>query len=332
VIAAGLFSLGGVVIGALLTTFTQLYLGRKREQRAASRAKLLVAGELLHAQLILRAVSAGKIWSPFEDLNAFLPTSAWQENRSSVAGKVDEDLWNQLVMAYAGLELDRGRFATANRLPAGTPLPTNEAEGIKRTCNNLGRLRRKLGGGGGWLDEIHDEFKPQMDGLKDDFKRWLDGLTDDDLKKDAVMARVKQVAKDLGELGRRQTASEDVSTAEPQRTPMLAPRLPRRPYPESRMSGRGTRAHFLLDARSGRVLCDCPVVLRLQVHPHLSGCSKIARRPKRCVARNTPLPFDDSSDSVGGHSQRERQRVDRQSHFAQQFLEYLARMKRLKPF
>jgi hypothetical protein len=103
VIAAGLFSLGGVVIGALLTTFTQLYLERKREQRAADRAKLLVAGELLHAQRILRVVSADKIWPPFEDLNAFLPTSAWQENRSSVAGKVDEDLWNQLVMAYQGL-------------------------------------------------------------------------------------------------------------------------------------------------------------------------------------------------------------------------------------
>src|ERR1019366_1923764 len=44
-------------------------------------------------------------------------------------------------------------------------------------------LRRKLGGGGGWLDEIHDEFKPRMDDLKDDFKWWLDRLTDDDLKK-----------------------------------------------------------------------------------------------------------------------------------------------------
>jgi hypothetical protein len=120
-----------------------------------------------------------------------------------VAGKVDEDLWNQLVMAYAGLELDRGRFATANRMPAGTPLPANEAEGIKRTFNKLGRLRRKLGGGGGWLDEIHDEFKPRVDRLKDDFKRRLDGLSDDDLKKDAVMARVKQEAEDLGQLSRR---------------------------------------------------------------------------------------------------------------------------------
>jgi archaellum component FlaC len=74
---------------------------------------------------------------------------------------------------------------------------------MNETSNDLGHLRRKLGGGGGWLDEIHNEFKPQIDGLKDGFKRWLDGLSDDDLKKDAVMARVKQEAKDLGELSRR---------------------------------------------------------------------------------------------------------------------------------
>src|ERR1035437_65762 len=199
---SGLFSLGGVVIGALLTTFTQLYLERKREQRAADRAKLLVAGELLHAQLGLRAASTGKHWPVFEDVDAFLPTSAWRENRSGLAGKVHEDLWNQLVMKYALLEMDRARFVVANRLPPPTPLPAEQAESMKRECYDLGRLRRKLGAGGVWLDEIHDEYKPQMDSLKAWFKWWLDGLSDDDLKKDAVITKVKQVAEDLGQLSR----------------------------------------------------------------------------------------------------------------------------------
>jgi len=60
VIAGGLFSLGGVLLGGLLTPLTQLFLERKRERRVANRAKLLVAGELLQAQLILRAVAKGK--------------------------------------------------------------------------------------------------------------------------------------------------------------------------------------------------------------------------------------------------------------------------------
>ena len=101
VIATGLFSLGGVVVGGLLSTFTQLYLERKREQRAADRAKLLVAGELLHAELVLRSASKSKKWPPVEDIDGFLPTSAWRENRASLVGKVEEDLWEQLVMTYA---------------------------------------------------------------------------------------------------------------------------------------------------------------------------------------------------------------------------------------
>jgi hypothetical protein len=202
VVAAGLFSLGGVVLGALLTPFTQLYLERKRERRAGNRAKLLVAGELLHAQMILRAVSKCKHWPTVEDGNAFLPTSAWQENRSSLVGNVHEDLWTQLVTAYALLEYDRARFVLSNRLPPRTPLEAKEAEGFKRASNDLGHLRRKLGLDGGWLDEIHDEFKPQMDILNDGFRRSLDGLSNDDLKKDDVITKVAQLAKDLGEVNR----------------------------------------------------------------------------------------------------------------------------------
>ena len=159
IIVTGLFSLGGVLLGGLLTPLTQLYLERNREERAADRAKLLVAAELLQAQMILRATSEGGHWPPIEDLNAFLPTSAWRENRSSIAGKVSEDLWVQIVMAYTNLEIDRSRFAAANKIPATTPLGEKVANGMKESSNKLGRLRRKLGVGGGWLDEFEEKLK-----------------------------------------------------------------------------------------------------------------------------------------------------------------------------
>jgi hypothetical protein len=159
VVAAGLFSLGGVILGALLMPFTQLFLERMREQRASRRAKLLIAGELLYAQMILRSASKLNGWLPVEDGMSLLPTSAWQEHRSSLVGHIDEDLYDQLVMAYALLETDRARFVMANRLPPETPLPQKEADGIKQLSNELGRLRRKLGdGGSGWPDEIQDEL------------------------------------------------------------------------------------------------------------------------------------------------------------------------------
>jgi hypothetical protein len=70
VVAAGLFSLGGVLIGALLTPLSQLHLERKRERRAADRARQLVVQELLQAELILRGASEGTNWPPMEDANA----------------------------------------------------------------------------------------------------------------------------------------------------------------------------------------------------------------------------------------------------------------------
>ena len=159
VIAGGLFSLGGVLLGGLLTPLTQLFLEWKRERRAVHRAKLLVATELLQAQLILRTVSVGGNWPFFEDLDAFLPTSAWRENRSSIAGKVSEDLWVQIVMAYALLEYDRSRFAVANKIPTTTPLTAEVAKGMKKSSDKLGRLRRQLGVGGGWLDDIEEKLR-----------------------------------------------------------------------------------------------------------------------------------------------------------------------------
>jgi hypothetical protein len=161
VIAGGLFSLAGVLLGGLLTPLTQLFLERKRERRAAERAKLLVAEELLHAEGNLRSVCNLGYWPPVVDLNAFLPTSAWRENRSSIAGMVSEDLFRQLGMAYLLLEHDRARFALMDKLPAGTPLHAGVAKGIKESCINLAHLRRQLGMGGGWPDEV--ENKPKQE-------------------------------------------------------------------------------------------------------------------------------------------------------------------------
>jgi hypothetical protein len=112
--------------------------------------------------MILRVASKSGKLPPFEDLNAFLPTSAWRENRSSLAGKVSEDLWLQIVSAYTLLEIDRSRFAVANKMPAGTPLDAEVAAGMKKSSDDLGRLRRQLGVGGGWLDEIEEKLKLEL--------------------------------------------------------------------------------------------------------------------------------------------------------------------------
>jgi hypothetical protein len=66
--------------------------------------------------------------------------------------------------------------------------------------------------------------------------------------------------------------SRTSSTAESHPTPLRQQNHAREGGP----SGCGTRANFHLYAGSRRVLGGGEFVLRLQVHPHLSGCSKIA--------------------------------------------------------
>jgi hypothetical protein len=156
----GLFSLGGVLLGGLLTPLTQFVLERVRERRAAKRSKLLVAGELLQAQLVLRSVFEGRQYLPhFEDLDALLPTVAWRENRSSIAGMVSEDLWFEMIRVYALFETTREIFAAANKgLPAAV-VPEPIAKTLKEMFTDLGHVRRQLGLGGRWLDEIEDKSK-----------------------------------------------------------------------------------------------------------------------------------------------------------------------------
>lgn len=165
----------------------------KREKREADRAKRLVAGELLHLQLILRAAASGPNWPLISDVNAHLPNTAWQEFRSRLVDTVDDDLFNELVLTYAELESDRARFVAAFNL-GDKPLSALEATSLIKMSNTLGRLRRRLGDtGGGWPDELVEE-------TVDSFTQVFDGLSDDDLKNEALVAKVKQIANELAPL------------------------------------------------------------------------------------------------------------------------------------
>lgn len=113
-----------------------------------------------------------------------------------------EDQWYRLVMTYANLEAERVRLVHATALPPDTPLPAKEAEGMKKFSSELGQIRRELSGGGGWLDEIYEQFRPQTTALSVSFKSMLDGLSDDDLRKDSVIDNVKATAEGIGELNK----------------------------------------------------------------------------------------------------------------------------------
>src|ERR1700687_2455955 len=154
-LTTGLFSLGGVILGALLSPFTQLYLERRREKRAGHRARKLVAGELLHSQFNLRIASENSLWPIYvQDPNSWLPNSAWLENKSSLLGTVPDDLWDEIEMMYVSLDIRRDQLILVKSLTEAKSVTADEAEAFKRSSDKLGRLRKKLGASGGWDDEI----------------------------------------------------------------------------------------------------------------------------------------------------------------------------------
>lgn len=54
------------------------------------------------------------------------------------------------------------RFVTATKL-IDSPLEPKQAEELKKLADDLGKFRRKLSGGGGFLDEFKDEPKLGVD-------------------------------------------------------------------------------------------------------------------------------------------------------------------------
>jgi hypothetical protein len=197
-LATGLFALGGVIVGAVTTTGGQVFLDSRRERSKANRAKRLVAGELLQAQLILRSIAETKTWPPFDDVDAYLPTKGWQEYRSRLVDTLDQDLFDHLVMAYAQLEIDRMRFSMfTKRVPPDDQMTIPEALGVWHSFYELGRLRRRLdAGGSGWIDEMENPVRLQVESLL----QQIDALSDDVLPRDARLAMLREFATRLSAL------------------------------------------------------------------------------------------------------------------------------------
>ncbi len=156
---SGGFGLLGVVIGVVGTTGMQMFLDGRRERREVDSAKQLVAGELLQAQTIIRGASTHKAILAVADVDGVLPTSAWRENRSRLAGHVDTKLWDQLVLAYTGLEIERMRFSAASKTPTALPITPEQIEAFKKSARDLGQLRRRLWPSGAWSDDIEDQVE-----------------------------------------------------------------------------------------------------------------------------------------------------------------------------
>jgi hypothetical protein len=153
-IVVAIFSLGGVVVGSVLTQGAQFFLEVRRDRRAVRRARRLVAAELLQATLMLRSIASvpSKAWPVF-DASTVLQSTAWQEQRATLSDQLDEDAWNQLALTYAELESEKARLTIAADNPPSSQMPESVIAGIREFVGRVEASRRALGGGGGWLKD-----------------------------------------------------------------------------------------------------------------------------------------------------------------------------------
>ena len=137
----------GVIVGGLITGGFQVFVEWRKQRRSGQHAKRLVCGELLNASLLLRttATRPSKTWPYLLEVASVLPISAWQEHRAHLSDVVDEDLWNRLVLIYAGIGLEQGRLAFGKDLPPDTPLTEPVTEQMQGFVIELERIRRALG-------------------------------------------------------------------------------------------------------------------------------------------------------------------------------------------
>ena len=139
-ILTAVFGIVGVIVGAIVTGGTQLFIDRRKEQRAVARAKRLVAGELLQARLILRVLHKAQRW-PSPGVLALLSTDAWQEH-SFYLSLLDPTVWDNLVGLYA-------EFATlrvvASAFAPGDAIETGTLATMRSIDEHLASIRHQLG-------------------------------------------------------------------------------------------------------------------------------------------------------------------------------------------
>lgn len=134
VVRTSLVTILAVIVGALVSGGVQLYIEMRRDRRADSKAKLVVA-RLVSAELstahsaMTFAILEGSWW--WEDI----PTDHWSEQSGVLAGFLSAEDWQAVRDAYQ--EIERGERTRRQRGTLTTSLATGLPAGAQRVARAL---------------------------------------------------------------------------------------------------------------------------------------------------------------------------------------------------
>jgi hypothetical protein len=141
-VEAGLFALGGVIIGGVLNGLVAWALARNTSRSNARVAALLVNEELMQSVPALLGLREHKNWGWLSAAHEFGRREVWDENRSILGHALDPDAYMGIAAAYAGLASAR---ETAAREEFSAAISDAQGESLATTYLTINRGFSYLG-------------------------------------------------------------------------------------------------------------------------------------------------------------------------------------------
>jgi hypothetical protein len=138
------FGLVGVLVGALVSGGTDLYLKKREEAANLRQARRLVGDELESIHIAFRLMFRER-HVPRLDLENFLRFDAWEANKATLAKAMSDTQWGRLGTLYSGLGLSRH---TLIDLGGGAELSQSLVDYCRDVANDAGAAIRVLVGVG----------------------------------------------------------------------------------------------------------------------------------------------------------------------------------------
>jgi hypothetical protein len=141
-VEAGLFALGGVIVGGVLNGLVSWALARNAARSNARVAALLVNEELLQSIPALLGLRQHKNWGWLKAAHDFGRRDVWEENRAILGHALDPDAYMALAAGYSGLA---SAAEAASRSDFSEPISDAEGESLATTYLTINRGLSYLG-------------------------------------------------------------------------------------------------------------------------------------------------------------------------------------------
>lgn len=130
-----LFSLAGVVVGAVIAMFPQLYLEKKRQKLEVRRAARLIDSDLMFAEVAAEICVEKKTWWVKDDR---LTSEGWEQYRYVIASKLSWRNWVAVTVAVRTIRDLQGARDAALKIQLAKMAIDPKKVGVLASAERLG--------------------------------------------------------------------------------------------------------------------------------------------------------------------------------------------------